>query len=189
MPDLPDFEDTPTTHKFYSNLIGLVTSPFWSPVPHNKDGHMFITVGLGLETCGPGDASCRGPLGQRLAATLDNEFSQFPTRMSILQEFFENVSGVFTTDFPNQPPLVFYYTNTSSSIDPSLMMTTKSTKVKKLMYNSSLEIVMQALLVFYDHLIHLYGFNFYVLAKVFDDSAPLRLRKSSILLIHKSVTR
>ena len=51
MPDLPIFNDTLTTlraHEFFSNLIGLVTAPFLSPVPINVDVQMFIIITLGL---------------------------------------------------------------------------------------------------------------------------------------------
>ena len=71
---------------------------------------------------------------QRLAASMNNGSFQLPTKMLILQAFFENVSGVFTADSSDQPSVVFDYTNTSNSFNPSLVMTTKSTKVKKFKY-------------------------------------------------------
>ncbi|KAL3536467.1 hypothetical protein ACH5RR_004928 [Cinchona calisaya] len=168
MPVLPAFNDTPTAHRFYSNLTGLVTSPFWKPVPRDVDEHMLVTVGLGLVACG-NNATCAGPFGQRLAASMNNASFQLPTKMSMLQAFFENVGGIYTTDFPNQPPLQFDYTNASNTFNPAIMMTTKSTKAKKLKFNSTVQLVLQdtAIIGIENHPIHLHGFNFYVLAQGF----------------------
>lgn len=170
MPVLPAFNDTPTAHKFFSNLTGLVTGPFWAPVPRVVDEHMFVTVGLGLVACGgPGNTSCPGPLGQRLAASMNNASFQFPNKLSMLEAFFNNVSGIYTTDFPNNPPLRFDYTNPNNSLNQAIVMTSKSTKVKSLKFNATVEIVMQntALIGIENHPIHLHGFNFYVLAQGF----------------------
>ncbi|KAI3474700.1 hypothetical protein Pfo_029885, partial [Paulownia fortunei] len=159
MPVLPAFNDTPTAHKFFSNLTGLVTSPFWTPVPRQIDEHMFVTVGLGLSACdAPGNASCQGLFGQKLAASMNNASFQFPTKLSMLEAFFRNVGGIYTTDFPNTPPLQFDYTNA----------------MKKVRYNATVEIVMQntALIGVENHPIHLHGFNFYVLAQGFGNYNP-----------------
>uniref|UniRef100_A0A5B6YV30 Laccase n=1 Tax=Davidia involucrata TaxID=16924 RepID=A0A5B6YV30_DAVIN len=174
MPVLPAFNDTPTAHRFYSNLTGLVYGPHWKPVPLKVDEHMFMTVGLGLIPCG-GNATCGGSLGQRFAASMNNESFQFPTKLSMLQAFFANVSGIYTADFPNQPPLVFDYTNSNNNLNRSIIMTKKSTSVKKLKYNSTVEIVMQntALVAVENHPIHLHGFNFHVLAQGFGNYDPV----------------
>ncbi|KAK3018967.1 hypothetical protein RJ639_003386 [Escallonia herrerae] len=168
LPALPAFNDTPTAHKFFSNLTGLVHGPFWAPVPRKIDEHMFVTVGLGLLACG-GNATCGGPLGQRLAASMNNASFQFPTKLSMLEAFFNNVDGIYTADFPDQPPLMFDYTNPNNSFNQSIIMTKKSTSVKKVKYNSTVEIVLQntALVGIENHPIHLHGYNFYVLAQGF----------------------
>ncbi|KAK1354629.1 Laccase [Heracleum sosnowskyi] len=168
MPVLPAFNDTATTHKFYSNLTGLVSGRFWLPPPLEADYKMFVTFGLGLVPCGS-NATCAGPNGLRFAASMNNESFEFPTKLSMLEAFFNNVDGIYTTDFPNQPPFVFDYTNASNSFNPNLLITTKSTKVTKLKFNSTVEIVLQntALISIENHPIHLHGFNFYVLAQGF----------------------
>ncbi|XP_051131007.1 laccase-7 [Andrographis paniculata] len=170
MPILPAFNDTPTAHRFYTNLTGLVRSPFWTPVPVDVDEHLFVAMGLGLSPCDlPGNLSCRSLFGQKIAASMNNESFQLPTKLSMLEAFFKNVSGIYTTDFPATPPLVFDYTNTNLSFDPALLMTTKSTKAKKLRFNSTVELVIQntALIAAENHPIHLHGFNFHVLAQGF----------------------
>ncbi|CAK9151402.1 unnamed protein product [Ilex paraguariensis] len=178
MPVLPAFNDTPTAHKFFSNLTGLVTSPFWTPVPLKVDEPMFITMGLGMAACAA-NATCGGPNGQRFAASMNNASFQFPTKLSMLQAFSNNVDGIYTTDLPDQPPLKFDYTNSKNSLNQSLLMTTKSTKVKKVKFNSTVEIVLQntALVGMENHPIHLHGFNFHVLAQGFGNFDPVNDRK------------
>lgn len=157
MPALPDFNDTPTAHKFYTSLTGLAGGPHWVPVPLQVDEYMFVTVGVNLE---------QG--GQRLAASMNNESFVLPRRLSMLEAFFNNVGGIYTTDFPDQPPIMFDYTNPSIT-NTSLIFTEKSTKVKKLKFNSTVEIVFQntAFIGIENHPIHIHGFNFHILAQGF----------------------
>ncbi|XP_057982376.1 laccase-7-like [Malania oleifera] len=171
MPILPAFNDTPTAHKFYSNLTAFVNGPFWAPVPTQVDHNMYVTVGLGLVPCGgSGNGStCQGLLGQRFAASMNNFSFQFPTTRSMLEAFFYNLSGIYTTGFPDNPPTTFDYTNANISTDQSLIMTTKSTTVKQVEYNSTVQIVLQntAFVTVENHPMHLHGFDFYVLAQGF----------------------
>ncbi|KAJ9180632.1 hypothetical protein P3X46_008848 [Hevea brasiliensis] len=174
MPLMPATNDTPTAHKFYSNLTGLAGGPHWVPVPRHIDEHMFVTVGLGLEPCG-GNATCAGQNGQRFAASMNNKSFQFPTGLSMLQAFFFNVKGIYTPNFPDKPPVKFDYTNSNISNDTSLLFTPKSTSVKVLKYNSTVQIVLQntALIGVENHPIHIHGFNFHVLAQGFGNYDPV----------------
>ncbi|PIN24862.1 Multicopper oxidase [Handroanthus impetiginosus] len=175
MPELPVFNDTPKAQRFFTNLTGLVTSRFWNSVPRQVDEHMFVTVGLGLVACDlPGNATCGGQNQQRFAASMNNASFEFPTRLSMLEAFFRNVDGIYTTDFPNKPPLEFDYTNKNNDLNETIIMTTRSTKVKKVKYNATVEMVLQntAILGIENHPIHLHGFNFYVLAQGFGNYNP-----------------
>lgn len=173
MPTLPAFNDTPTAHKFNSNITSLVGASHWIPVPTKVDERMFVTFGLGLIQCdstNSTNATCAGPFGARLAASMNNHSFQLPTQTSMLQAFFNKASsGVYTLNFPNNPPQRFDYTNTSFSLDQSLLFTKHSTSVKRVKFNTTLEIVLQntALLVTENHPIHFHGFNFHVLAQGF----------------------
>lgn len=174
MPVLPASDDTLTAHKFYSNLTGLAGGPHWVPVPRQVDEHMFITFGINLAPCGSnvtGNATCQGPLNQSLSASMNNVSFVLPStsKLSMLQAFFFDVGGVYTTDFPNKPPVKFDYTNPNISLDPSLIFAPKATKVKTLKYNSTVEIVLQntAFVGIENHPIHIHGFNFHVLAQGF----------------------
>lgn len=168
MPVLPAFNDTPTAHKFFSNLTALSNGPHWTPVPLHIDEHMFVTFGLALSPCS-GNATCAGPLGQQFSASMNNVSFIFPTKLSMLQAFFFGVSGIYSADFPDQPPVEFDYTNSNISLDQSLIFAPKSTRVKKLKYNATVEIVLQntAFVTVENHPIHIHGFNFHILAQGF----------------------
>ncbi|KAL9428903.1 hypothetical protein AB3S75_030824 [Citrus x aurantiifolia] len=168
MPALPAYNDTPTAYTFYSNITGLSGGPQWVPCPRRVDERMFVTVGLGLEQC-PANATCQGPGSQRLSASMNNHSFQAPTSLSILQAYFFNVGGVYEPNFPNQPPVKFDYTNTNVSNDMSLLFPPKTTSVKMLKFNSTVEMVLQntALVAVESHPMHLHGYDFYVLAQGF----------------------
>ncbi|KAJ8753901.1 hypothetical protein K2173_000155 [Erythroxylum novogranatense] len=174
MPQMPPPNDTTTAHKFYTNITGLAGGPHWVPVPTQIDEHMFVTVNLGLSACDV-NTTCQGPFGQRFSASMNNQSFQLPTTLSMLQAFFSNVNGVYTTDFPDNPPLAFDYTNPSLSFDTSLLFAPKSTSVKVLKFNATVEIVLQnsALITTENHPTHLHGFNFYVLAQGFGNYDPV----------------
>ncbi|XP_073270860.1 laccase-7-like [Primulina huaijiensis] len=177
MPILPVYNDTPTAHRFFTNLTGLLTGPFWSGVPDKIDERMFVTVGLGLVPCDAhGGTSCLGPLGQRVASSMNNVSLQFPTKLSLLEAFYRNVGGIYTTDFPDNPPLRFDYTNPNNRLNQELIMTSKSTKVKKVKFNATVEIVLQntALIGTENHPMHLHGLSFFVLAQGFGNFDPAR---------------
>ncbi|CAN0926430.1 LAC7 [Linum grandiflorum] len=162
MPTLPAFNDTPTAFQFNSNITSMTTARHWVPVPTHVDRHMFVTIGLALEPC-------QGPNGQRFAASMNNVSFQFPTTMSLLQAFFHNVDGVYTKDFPSRPRLKLDYTNPNVNNNAAMLFAPKGTKVQKLKFNETVEMVLQntAVLTVENHPIHLHGFNFHVLAQGF----------------------
>ncbi|CAI8600949.1 unnamed protein product [Vicia faba] len=173
MPILPDSHDTPTAHKFYTNITGLTSGRFWVPVPRKVDEQMFITFGIGLEQCiNPGPGRCQA-FNSRLSANMNNESFVLPEGRgaSLLEAFYKNISGVYTKDFPDNPPFVFNYTdpNLLTLNGTAIAFAPKSTKVKTLKWNSTLEIVYQntAILGTENHPIHIHGFNFHVLAQGF----------------------
>jgi len=174
MPILPPFNDTATAYKFFSNITGKVGAPHWVPVPSKVDEHMFITVGMNLEPCDPKNATnatCESPLGQRFSSSMNNESFVIPKGrgFSMLEAFFKNVSGVYTADFPDNPPVMFDFTNPNISFNTKLLFAPKSTKAKKLKFNSTVEVVFQntAFIDVQSHPIHIHGFSFHVLAQGF----------------------
>ncbi|XP_054781488.1 laccase-7-like [Prosopis cineraria] len=170
MPTLPAHNDTQTANNFYLSITGLVGGPHWVPVPQDVDEHMFITIGIGLDFCTLQNATCEGPNGNRLSASMNNESFVFPRGrgFSMLDAFYRNsTSGVYTRDFPDEPPLVFNYTDPSINNNMTLAFAPKSTKVKTLKFNSTVQVVFQntAILAAENHPMHIHGFNFHVLAQ------------------------
>ena len=84
-----------------------------------------------------------------------------------------NMSGFYTTDFPDNPPSFFNFTEDDSPEDTTL--TVQGTKLRILNYNEEVEIVFQGtnlLDVSMDHPMHLHGYSFYVIGSgygVFDN--------------------
>ncbi|WVZ16564.1 hypothetical protein V8G54_009546 [Vigna mungo] len=170
MPILPPANDTETAFKFYSNVTSKVGARHWVPVPLKVDEHMLVTIGFGLELCDSNN-TCAGQFRQRYSASMNNESFAIPPgiKMSMLEAFYNNVSGVYTKDFPDKPPLKFDFTNLDNANNMSLLFAPKSTKAKKLNFNSTVEIVFQntALLLGQNHPMHLHGYDFHVLAQGF----------------------
>ncbi|KAM1648536.1 hypothetical protein ACFX1Q_010541 [Malus domestica] len=174
MPSMPNPRNTPLAHKFLTNLTGLAGGPQWVPVPLKVDERMFVTISVNLELC-PENATCQGPLFNRLSASMNNESFVLPSNTSMMEAQFNNMSGVYTRDFPDEPPIKFDYTDTNVSFDLSLIYAPKSTKVKTLKFNSTVEVVLQntAFLAIENHPMHLHGFNFHVLAQGFGNYDPI----------------
>ncbi|KAJ4830027.1 Laccase-7 [Turnera subulata] len=173
MPRMPATNDTSTAHKFYTSLTGLVGGPHWEPVPRQVDEHMFVTVGLSLSFC----AKC--PNSTMISANMNNESFVFPSSLSVLQAYFHNVSGIYTTDFPDTPAIKYDFTNASVNSNPSLLFAPRTTKSKVLKYNAVVEIVLQntAIIGVENHPIHIHGFNFHILAQGFGNYDPRKYRK------------
>ncbi|KAG9140200.1 hypothetical protein Leryth_021763 [Lithospermum erythrorhizon] len=182
MPNLPDIYDSVTSFNFFNNLTGLVTGKSYTQVPQTIDEFMFITVGLGLLRCqfeNPA-ISCQAPLNQRIASSLNNVSFALPVnKTSILEAFVGKVDGIYTNDFPNQPPIKFDYVNESFRLDEALVFTEVSTKVKQFKYNASVEIVFQthALVAIESHPMHIHGHNVHVLGQGYGNYDPSKDRK------------
>ncbi|KAF9618109.1 hypothetical protein IFM89_000068, partial [Coptis chinensis] len=186
MPILPWYNDTMIAHKFFSNLTSLTTNSHWRPVPQSVDEHMFITINMGLEPCGP-NITCKMPMDSQPndmdmdsqykdSANMNNVSFQFPSKLSMLEAFHHGVQGIYTEDFPNFPPLEFDYTNPNMTMSMELLMIAKKeTRVKRLKYNSVVEVVLQntALMATENHPMHIHGFDFYVLAQGFGNYDPI----------------
>lgn len=174
LPAMPDARDSATGHRFLSNLTGLTTSPHWVPVPVDIDERMFVVTGLGLTPCDSPTGVCAGPNGQKVASSMNNVSFELPTRLSIMEAYVNNVSGIYTADFPDNPPVTFDYNNPANVQNPALLQTAKGTRVKRFKYNATVEIVFQntAVLSSDDHPMHLHGLNFYVVAQGFGNYNP-----------------
>ncbi|KAL2488609.1 Laccase-3 [Forsythia ovata] len=170
LPPLPAFNDTATVTAFTSQLRSLSSKN--GQVPTQIDENLFFTVGLGLINCMPGPR-CQGPNNTRFAASMNNISFVLPRRTSLLQAYYQNIPGVYTTDFPPVPPVMFDYTG---NVSRALWQPRKATKLYKLKFGSSVQLVLQdtAIVTTEDHPIHLHGYHFYVVGQGFGNFNPNR---------------
>lgn len=170
LPPLPRFNDTNTVTAFTSQLRSLPSNN--ANVPTQIDENLFFTVGLGLVNCTPGPR-CQGPNNTRFAASMNNISFVLPRRTSLLQAYYQNIPGVFTTDFPPVPPVTFDYTG---NVSRGLWQPRFGTKLYKLKFGSNVQIVLQdtAIVTTEDHPIHLHGYHFYVVGQGFGNFNPSR---------------
>ncbi|GFP93856.1 laccase-4 [Phtheirospermum japonicum] len=149
---------TSVANNFTNSLRSLNTNTFPARVPQKIDHSLFFTIGLGINPC----PSCKAGNGSRVVADINNVTFVMPTTALLLAHFF-NISGVFTTDFPANPPTPFNYTGTP----PASLATTKGTKLYRLPYNSTVQVVLQdtGIIAPENHPVHLHGFNFFAVGR------------------------
>lgn len=146
--------------RFNNALRSLNSKKYPAMVPKTVDHNLFFTVGLGVNPC-PTCTAAAANLS-RVVAAVNNVTFVMPN-IALLQAHFFNISGVFTTDFPGNPPTPFNYTGPS----PANMQTTNGTKVYRLPYNATVQLVLQdtGVIAPETHPIHLHGFNFFIVGR------------------------
>ncbi|TYJ31118.1 hypothetical protein E1A91_A06G175700v1 [Gossypium mustelinum] len=164
MLSLPAYNDTNTVTTFSQSFRSLEKAE----VPTDIDESLFFTIGLGLNKCPPNfrKRRCQGPNGTRFTASMNNVSFVLPRNFSLLQAHQQGIPGVFTTDFPANPPLKFDYTG---NLSRSLFQPVPGTKLYKLKYGSRVQIVLQdtSIVTPENHPIHLHGYDFYIIAQGF----------------------
>ncbi|KAA8519002.1 hypothetical protein F0562_016224 [Nyssa sinensis] len=154
----PPQNATPIANNFITSLKSLNSKKYPAKVPLTVDHSLFFTVGLGINPC----PSCKAGNGSRVVAAINNVTFVMPTT-ALLQAHYFNISGVFTTDFPGNPPVAFNYTGAP----PTTLQTINGTKVYRLSYNSTVQLVLQdtGIIAPENHPVHLHGFNFFAVGK------------------------
>ncbi|KAL2229531.1 laccase-4 [Sesamum indicum] len=149
---------TPVANNFTNSLRSLNSNKYPAKVPQKVDHSLFFTVGLGINPC----PTCKATNGSRVVAAVNNVTFVMPT-IALLQAHFFNIKGVFTTDFPGNPPFAFNYTGSP----PANLGTTNGTKLYRLPYNATVQVVLQdtGIIAPENHPIHLHGFNFFVVGR------------------------
>ncbi|XP_044473982.1 laccase-17-like [Mangifera indica] len=157
-PARPKFNDTNFAMKFSKKIRSLATAKFPANVPKKVDKHFFFTVG----SC-PKNQTCQGPNNTKLAASVNNVSFVLPNIALLQAHFFKKSKGVYTTDFPTNPPFKFNYTGTP----PKNLLVNSGTKIVVLPCKSSVELVMQdtSIVGAESHPLHLHGFNFFVVGQ------------------------
>ncbi|RWV94515.1 hypothetical protein GW17_00042938 [Ensete ventricosum] len=153
---LPPRNSTSLASQFIDSLHSLNSKQYPANVPSTVDHSLLFTVGLGVNPC----PAC--PNGSRVVAAMNNVTFMMPT-MALLQAHYSNMSGVFTTDFPGQPPVAFNYTGSG----PNNTQTMNGTRLYRLPYNASVQLVLQdtGIIGPESHPVHLHGYNFFVVGK------------------------
>ncbi|EYU41257.1 hypothetical protein ABFS82_06G135000 [Erythranthe guttata] len=166
---MPSKNATKVTTNFMDSLRSLNSRKYPANVPKTIDHSLLLAIGVGVNPCG----TCVN--GSRVVADINNVTFVMPTT-AILQAHYYNVSGVYTDDFPGNPPVPYNYTGSP----PTNMQTTNGTKVYRLGYNSTVQIVLQgtAIIAPESHPTHLHGFNFYVVGKGIGNYDPKNDPKS-----------
>ncbi|AES98533.2 putative laccase [Medicago truncatula] len=154
---LPPINSTKIANSFTDSLKSLNSHKYPARVPKKIDHSLFFTVSLGVNPC----ATC--PNGSRVVAAINNVTFVMP-KISLLQAHFFNISGIFTDDFPRKPEIVYDFTGNKQ---PSNFRTNKGTRVYRLAYNSTVQLILQdtGMIAPENHPIHLHGFNFFVVGK------------------------
>ncbi|KAG5002322.1 hypothetical protein AAZX31_08G343400 [Glycine max] len=161
-PVLPKFNDTVFAMKFNKKVRSLANARFPAKVPKTVDKHFFFTVGLGISSC-PKNQACQGPNNTRVTAAVNNVSFVMPNIALLQAHFFNKSKGVYTTDFPANPPFRFNYTGTP----PNNIMISSGTKAVVLPFNASVELILQdtSIIGAESHPLHLHGFNFFVVGQ------------------------
>ncbi|KAG6789380.1 hypothetical protein POTOM_005477 [Populus tomentosa] len=156
---------TPVATNFTDALRSLNSIKYPARVPLKIDHSLFFTIGLGVNPC----ATCVN--GSRVVADINNVTFIMPT-IALLQAHFFNIEGVFTDDFPGNPPTPFNYTGTQ----PKNFQTVNGTKLYRLAYNSTVQLVLQdtGMLTPENHPVHLHGFNFFEVGRGIGNFNPKR---------------
>ncbi|KAL2485212.1 Laccase-17 [Abeliophyllum distichum] len=168
-PTLPPLNATTLVANFTRKFRSLNNPNFTASVPQTVDKQFYFTLGLGSSPC-PKNTTCQGPNGTKFAASVNNVSFALPTT-ALLQAYISKKSnGVYTTDFPTNPPSPFNYTGTP----PNNTLVSNATRLVALPFNTSVELVLQdtSILGAENHPLHLHGFNFFVVGQGFGNYNP-----------------
>ncbi|KAG9141895.1 hypothetical protein Leryth_009266 [Lithospermum erythrorhizon] len=167
-PEMPDYFDYDYANNYCSKLRSLSEVN----VAKKVDKYYFFTVGLGVNEC-PEDQTCQGLLGGKMAGPINNVTFLHP-KTALLEAHYSNKSeGVYTTDFPENPPFEFNYTGNPPS---NISMATRETRLVELAYGTSVQVVIQGTSVVTPetHPFHLHGFDFYVVGRGLGNFDPIK---------------
>lgn len=154
---LPSYEDFAPAMSFTSRLRSLANRDHPVNVPKNITTRMYIAVSMNTVTF-----DYEGTTKSGLASSLNN-VSWINPSTDVLLAYYRNMSGIYTPDFPDYPPVLFNFT--ADEVPDYTTTTIQGTKVKIFDYDEEVEIVFQGTNVFdasEDHPMHLHGYTFYV---------------------------
>ncbi|EEF31987.1 laccase-4 [Ricinus communis] len=152
----PAINATSETSIFLDKLRSLNSKRYPCNVPLTVDHSLYFTIGVGINSC----PTCVN--GSRAVGDINNVSFVMPT-MDLLEAHYYNISGVFTDDFPANPPTPFNYTGNYTGG----FATSNGTRLYRLAFNSTVQVVLQGtgILAPESHPFHLHGFNFFAIGR------------------------
>ncbi|KAL4599360.1 hypothetical protein ACB092_11G121100 [Castanea dentata] len=159
---LPLYKDVQSALKLTTRLRSLASKEHPINVPLNITTKMFITLSMNDLECR--NTTCTAKEGENILAAGVNNISWFNPDIDIFSAYYRNISGVYTTDFPDNSPSFFNFTG--EDLPTSIALTELGTKVKVLNYNEAVEVVFQGTNLMAGsgiHPMHLHGYSFYVI--------------------------
>lgn len=159
-PILPEINDTASSVNFTGRLRSLANKKYPIDVPLNITDTLFFALSINLRPCTL-TSPCNGPLGERFRASVNNVTLLLP-RTDILGAYYRGINNVYETDFPDNPPLRYNFTQ--ERIPRDLWRPRNGTAVNVVDYNATVELVFQGTTMVsgVDHPMHLHGYSFYV---------------------------
>ncbi|KAJ3680753.1 hypothetical protein LUZ60_015242 [Juncus effusus] len=160
----PPQNATQVAATYINSIRSLNSKEYPARVPLTVDKSLMFTIGVGVNPC----PACIN--GSRVVAAVNNVSFVMPT-VGLLQAHYYNISGVYTDDFPGTPLFAYNY----SGSGPKNMQTMNGTRLYRLPYNASVQLVLQDTGVISpeSHPIHLHGFNFFAVGKGVGNYNPI----------------
>lgn len=161
MPTFPALNDSTLAHNFSNSLFGLIGSN----LPRTTDRSFVFAAAVANVVC---TAAENCTTGTKIATTLNNVTFDIPTNSSILEAYYYKKKGVYTTDFPPNPPEILNFTS-SSTVAQYNLTSHRGAKTLTLKYNQTVQIVLQDVDVYLldYHPFHLHGHSFHVVGSGF----------------------
>ncbi|CAN0905239.1 Putative laccase-9 [Linum grandiflorum] len=156
-PVLPAYDDSAAAEGFVGKLRSLGSEEHPIKVPKDVGKRLVIAIAVNELDCA--NASCDGPDGNRLAASMNN-VSFVSQSVDILDAYYKKQKGIFNEDFPSEPLNKFNFTGDAQISGK----TSRGTKAIMLEYGETVEIVLQgtSLSAAQNHPIHIHGYNVYL---------------------------
>ncbi|KAL4650994.1 hypothetical protein ACB092_01G127100, partial [Castanea dentata] len=158
---LPTYKDLTAAIKFSNFFRSLASKDHPINDPLNITTRMYVTVSLSEIACQ--NSTCTSKGGDILATSMNNISWSNPILIDILLAYYRNISGVYTTNFPDQP--LYYYNFTANELPVDIAIANLGNKVKVLNYNEVVEVVFQGTNLMngtWIHPMHLHGHSFYM---------------------------
>ncbi|XP_059624831.1 laccase-14-like isoform X2 [Cornus florida] len=162
-PTLPAYHDNEAADNFTIRFRSLASEDHPVNVPKDFTTRLYIAVSINTFYVPEGSPLQEEYNEHWLDASLNNISFNFP-RTNILEAYYRNLSGIYDTHFPDEPPKYYDFTGPDLGSD-NYTIPSVGTEVKVLNYNEAVEIVFQdtnVLNTSQNHPMHLHGFSFYL---------------------------